>query len=136
MRPLILNLLLICSFAAHGELVVVVDQSSAIDSLTEEQVAGIFLGKTNRFPNGVKAMPVELDDPQLREQFYGKVSGKSLNQLKSYWATLVFTGKGKPPRVMNQVDDVVEKLPDLPGVITYLPAEEVTESMKVVFSTP
>ena len=130
----LLALCLSCSpLVARADFAVVVPQGSPIQTLSEQEVASIFLGKTNRFPNGDRALPLELNDEQLRQRFYQKVSGKSLIQLKSYWATLVFTGKGKPPRVLRDVADMERNLPNLPGAISYVPEEDVTEAMKVVY---
>lgn len=133
MRFLLALCLSMLSLAVRAEFAVVVPQGSPIQTLSEQEVASIFLGKTNRFPNGDRALPLELNDQQLRQLFYQKVSGKSLIQLKSYWATLVFTGKGKPPRMVRDVAEVEWSLPNVPGAITYVHTDEVTDSMKVVY---
>ena len=136
MRILCLLFLAGVSLTCSAQFAVVVPEHSSIDMLSEEQVAGIFLGKTNRFPNGERAQPMELDDEMLRRLFYETMSGKSLTQLNSYWATLVFTGKGRPPKRLSGVEDMVRKLPAQPGAISYLPRKEVPEGMKVVFTHP
>ena len=126
-------LLLLASTGARGEFAVVVADDSPIDSLEEMEVASIFLAKTNRFPNGDRAMPIELKDNPVRSDFYREVSGKTPSQLNSYWATLVFTGKGKPPRGYRDKQEFVQQLEHLPGAISYLPADQVQPGMKVVF---
>jgi len=133
MRVLLMLLLLSTTLLARAEFAVVVDKNSSINTLSGEQVASIFLGKTNRFPNGDRAIPLELNNNVLREDFYKRLSGKSLIQLKSYWATLVFTGKGKPPKVIDNVEEAVERFPNLPGAITYISQDDITDTMKVVY---
>lgn len=136
MRILIICCLLWVPVVCNAQFAVVVHPDLKIERLSEEEVASIFLGKTNRFPNGVLAHPKEVNNAELREHFYAKISGKSLGQLRSYWATLVFTGKGRPPQILERVDDIVQQFPGEQGLITYVPQDQVTAAMKVVYAHP
>lgn len=111
-------------------------KNSSIEALDEQYIANIFLARTNRFPNGEKALPLELKDNVLRDLFYQKIAGKSPKQLYSYWTTLVFTGKGKPPKNFQNHAALQSKLLSSPGSITYKPIEHVTDDMKVVYRFP
>jgi len=121
---------------SHANVVVVVAKHSEIQSLEDKHVANIFLARTSRFPNGEKARPIELKNEALRNDFYLQISGKSSKQLYAYWTTLVFTGKGKPPRSYGDGATLQEKLLSQPGGITYLPLEQVTADMKIVYRFP
>ena len=128
-------LLLVCASLCNAEFAVVVDRDSSIEALEASEVRRIFLGKTNHFPNGDRAKPVEVNNSELRRQFYRQISGKTLSQLNAYWATLLFTGKGRPPQVVEDVEALVEQLPRQPGTITYVPSGEVSTTMKIVYSS-
>lgn len=140
MKLFIALLLLIISQAVSAEervkTVVVVAKNSQIENLTNQHIANIFLARTKRFPNGVKALPIELKNSKVRDVFYQNISGKSPKQLYAYWATLVFTGKGKPPRSYANSAELQTKLLDNLGSITYLPVDQVTDQMKIVYRFP
>ena len=127
---------LLCAGNCLAQTVVVVAKNSVIEQLNDRQIANIFLARTKHFPNGEKASPMELKHNEMRASFYRQISGKTLNQLNAYWTTLVFTGKGKPPRPYSDSRDLLEKFNRQPGAITYLSREQVTARMKVVYSFP
>lgn len=114
-------------------IVVVVPYNSTITSLNSQEVANIFLARTNRFPNGEKTVPVELKNDEIKQKFYQQISGKTPRQLMSYWTALVFTGKGRPPRGYGDFQSLIQKLAGSDNAITYLTESQVTEQMRVVY---
>lgn len=136
MKIMTFLLLYLISCFSFGQVVVVVAQDSSIDVLNEQHVENIFLARTSRYPNGEKAYPIELKDPQSRAYFYLHVSGKSLSQLNAYWTTLIFTGKGRPPKSYTLAKDIERLLSANTGAITYLQSHQVTQNMKVVYRFP
>lgn len=130
-----LSLCIFCHFS-FGQIVVVVAQDSNVEILNEQHVENIFLARTSHFPNGEKAYPLELLDTQSRTDFYQSLSGKSLSQLNAYWTTLIFTGKGRPPKSFSLTKDIEGLLRKYPGAITYLQSHLVTQEMKVVYRFP
>jgi len=128
--------LLLCAGVNAGGLVVVVDKSSPVTRLDQREVASIFLAKTNRIELGGRVVPLELNDTPFRQLFYRQISGKSLAQINSYWTTLIFTGKGRPPKKVGALTELIELLASDPHAITYLPADQITDSMKVVHHLP
>ena len=64
--------------AAQAEIAVIVSAKSAVGNLSGDQVSQIFLGKSNNFPGGGPAIPVDqAEGSAAREDFYTKVTGKS-----------------------------------------------------------
>jgi hypothetical protein len=135
MRSFLMLILLLSSFVARSEaeIVVVVGKTSIISTLDEQHVANIFLARTKQYPNGEKAIPIEITHSDMRIGFYQTISGKTPTQLNAYWTTLVFTGKGKPPMGLSDSKEIEQRLISRPGTITYLRAEDVTDNMKVVY---
>ena len=121
---------------AETELVVVVAKNSPVEILNNREVANIFLSRTKQFPNGDRAVPVERKNNLSRPYFYTRISGKTENQLEAYWTTLIFTGKGKPPKSLKSTEKVLMRLNKHPGTITYMLSNEVTENMKIVYVFP
>lgn len=129
-------LLLFSCLNSFGNTVVVVDKNSPIEQLTSQEIANIFLARTTRYPNGKKAIPLELRNTEIRDDFYTKISGKTSRQLKAYWTTLIFTGKGKPPKGYQNSDALLSTLKTKVGAIAYLSDSQITQGMKVVYRFP
>jgi ABC-type phosphate transport system substrate-binding protein len=88
--------------ASEANVVTVVSAKSPITALSKTQIADIFLGKSNRFPDGAQATPIDQPEASsVREEFYDKVTGKSLAQLKAHWSKIIFTGRGRPPKTAS-----------------------------------
>lgn len=120
---LIASLLLGVAVGANAQIAVVVAQESSISTLSKQDVSRIFLSKTSRLPDGNKALTVEPSATRYQEEFYAGISGKNSAQLKAYWATMIFTGKGQPPRQFETSEDVLRYIQEHPNAIGYVPLE-------------
>jgi ABC-type phosphate transport system substrate-binding protein len=135
---LILPLLLVVATyaaSAHADVVVVVSAKSSIKSLTAEQVTKIFLGKVVTFPDGKTALPI--DQPEgnaVRDEFYTKVAHKSPSQLTAYWAKIIFTGDGRPPKRLADNLAVRKAIASNPNAIGYIDKSAVNRSVRVVLA--
>ena len=61
--------ILMLSSTANSQVVVVVAKNSPLETLDDTYIANIFLSRTNRYPNGDKAIPIELTNLTLRNNF-------------------------------------------------------------------
>lgn len=133
---LTLSLLLVVATYAAGaraDVVVVVSARSSIRSLTPEQTTKIFLGKVVTFPNGQTAVPV--DQPEgsaIRDEFYSRVVRKNPSQLTAYWAKIIFTGDGRPPKLLPDNLAVRKAVAGNPNAIGYIDKSAVNRSVRVV----
>jgi len=100
------------SASSHAELVVIVAPSTNIDSISSEQLQRLYLNKANRFPNGIRLVPLDqkTGSPQRRE-FTEKALGKTPAELSSYWSRRMFSGKGQPPREYRDSTEVCNRSP-------------------------
>ncbi|MFN4292101.1 MAG: phosphate ABC transporter substrate-binding protein [Permianibacter sp.] len=132
LRMLSLTLCCLLSAAAQAEVAVIVNPGNGA-SLSAEDVQRLFLGKLKSFPGGGEATPVNQKEGQpAREQFNQAVLNKSESQLKAYWSQLVFTGKGTPPKELDNDDAIKALVASTPGAIGYIDAAKVDGSVKVV----
>lgn len=123
------------AFAAQAQLAVVVGAKSGTAAMTADQVASIFLGKSNSLPSGSAAAAADLpESAAVREQFYTKVTGKSSAQVKAGWSRLVFSGKATPPKELPSAADVKSFVAGNPDAIGYIEKSAVDGSVKVVLS--
>ena len=128
-----LALALTCAAAQAGDLVVIVSARSSVDALRPDQVAAIFLGQSARFPGG--ALATALDQPigsSERNQFYLRVTGKTPALLKAHWSKLVFTGRGQPPRELQDSAAVRRAVADDTGLIGYIDRQALDPSVRQV----
>lgn len=117
---------------APAEEVAVVSARNPVATLTKDQVADIFLGKTGRFPNGSQAIPIDQSEGSpARDEFYLKFAGKSPAQVKAYWSKIIFTGRGQPPREVSNGAEAKRHVAADPNAITYIDRAMVDASVKV-----
>jgi len=101
--------------------------------LSKSQVAKIFLGKSRRFPDGSRAIPLNQNEGSAeRNTFYQLVSGKSPAQVKAHWSKLIFTGRGRPPKEAASNAAIKALLANSEGNIGYIDSAAVDDSIKVV----
>ena len=125
--------------AAHSAIAgvaVVTSSKSSVNSLDKKQVAKIFLGKTKSFPNGSKATPIDLDSGKTRAKFYSAAVKKTDSQVSAYWARLIFTGKGQPPRKVYDDSEVIGAIAADKSVIGYIDEGSVNSRVKVLLTLP
>ena len=119
---------------AAADYVIIVNPKSAVDTLTREEVVNIFMGRSRKLPSGLRALPVDLALPVVaKDQFYASLVGKSAQEINSYWARLMFTGQGSPPRQADSEEEVLDIVASLKGGIGYVDRKSLTKQVKVVF---
>jgi ABC-type phosphate transport system substrate-binding protein len=116
---------------ALAEVVVVVNPKAAESTMTREQVAQFFLGKS------AAMTPIDqAEDAAVRTEFYKKVTDKDAGQVKALWSKLVFTGKATMPKEVSGSAAVKAAVAANPKAIGYIEKSAVDATVKVVFSAP
>lgn len=130
----LLGFSLFCSGLAWSGVAVVVHPSNTND-MDREEVARIFLGKKKSFANGATAVPIDQSEGSaIRTSFVGEVLQKTDQQVKAYWAQLLFTGRGTPPKSVDSDAAVKKLIAENPALIGYIDSNEVDDSVRVVYS--
>ncbi|OGA23896.1 MAG: hypothetical protein A3I02_08040 [Betaproteobacteria bacterium RIFCSPLOWO2_02_FULL_67_26] len=127
---LVAGLLLASPAATAGDLVVIANAGSGVDKLTREEAVNIFMGRYKKLPSGIAALPV--DESGEKAAFYKALVGKELPEIHSYWARLVFSGQGSPPRQMESAAEVIETIVNNKGAIGYIDKKKLSSRVKVV----
>ncbi len=123
---------LFLSISVYAEVVVVVHPSNG-NAIDESTINKIFVGKAKSFADGTKVMPVnQASSSGATTEFNQKVLKKSSSQLKAYWSKLVFTGKGTPPKEVDNDAAVLKMVASTPNAIGYVSAGSADASVKVV----
>ena len=131
-KNMLLAALLIWVPVSFAEIAVIVNKKNT-DELDANYLQMIFLGKTKGFPSAGKAVPLDLpENSPTRDVFLKSVAKKSKSQFTAYWAKLMFTGKGVPPKVVENEADMIDLVAKNPSIIGYVDAANVTADVRVV----
>ncbi len=131
-RKIVILALLTWVPISFAELAIIVHKSNP-DTMTRDHLQMIFLGKTKGFPSAGKAVPLDLPEGNAaRAVFLKKIAKKTQAQFTAYWAKLMFTGKGVPPRIVESEADMVALVAKNPSIIGYVDAAAVTDDVRVV----
>jgi hypothetical protein len=106
---------------AQADAVVVVAARSPIKALTPDEIVDVFLGRLTKLPDGTRATPVDQHESSpVRTEIYASLASMSPVQLKAYWAKLIFTGRGRPPRAVAGDEEVLRIVRADPAAIGYM----------------
>ena len=123
--------LLVAAAPSFAEVVAVVGAKSPAATMTNDQVAQFFLGKSTSMT------PIDQPDGSaVRNEFYKKVADKEASQAKALWSKLVFTGKATLPKEVAGSADVKKAVAADPKAIGYIEKSAVDASVKVVLTAP
>ena len=120
---------LLLALPALADVVVVVNPKAVEASMTKDQVAQFFLGKSSSMS--------PIDQPEsapVRAEFYKKVTDKDASQVKALWSKLVFTGKATMPKEAADSAAVKKMVASDPKAIGYIDKSAVDASVKVIYT--
>ena len=123
--------LTVAAASSFAEVVAVVGAKSPAATMSNEQVAQFFLGKSSSMT------PIDQPDGNaVRNEFYKKVTDKDASQAKALWSKLVFTGKATPPKEVAGSAEVKKAVAADPKAIGYIEKSAVDATVKVVLTAP
>lgn len=119
--------------AQDADLKIVGNAGTTPESISEKDLARIFLKKKSKWPDGHSAEPVgQKRAPELRERFSQEILGMSLDMVESHWQAQVFSGRGTPPRTLTGDAEVVDFVRRNPGAVGYVTGQAVTSGVNVI----
>lgn len=128
--PLALGFAL-CALAQ--DVVVIVSADNPVDRLSRQQITDIYLGRSDSFPDGRTANPIDQKPGSpAREIFYETVVGRTSAQVRDHWSGIVFTGRGQPPPEVKGDGDMRERVATDPTAIGYVTRDYVDDSVRIV----
>lgn len=122
---------LILSGNALADMVIIVNKENN-STITRDEVKKLYLGKIDKFSNGNTAIPINLNDSDLKNEFDASIIGRNSAQVTAYWSKAVFTGAGTPPKQVNDQSEVLKLVSSNPDVIGYIDKSLVTDNVKVI----
>ena len=132
MRLIFLLLWLTNLALAESEYIVIVHPKSTLENITSQSLKNLFLSKTRYLPDGSRAYVAEANINELKNDFYKDIAKKSELELRAYWATMIFSGNGKPPRQFQSSIEVCQYIKETPGSIAYVQRDSLLDGVKVL----
>ena len=127
--------LLLSAAAAHAapDMVVITNPASGVERLTRDEVTAIYMGRTKKLPSGITALPIDQAaiNPE-KTRFYHELINKELAEINSYWARLIFSGQGSPPRQADNSVEVLDIVSANKGAIGYVLRSVADRRVKIV----
>lgn len=88
--------------------------------LSKEELREIFFARQTRWSDGSPIYPFVLpDDNPLHIRFSKEILGVYPYQLRAAWDRMIYSGTGVPPAVVDDVEEMREKIEQTPGGIGY-----------------
>jgi len=128
--------------SAGRDIVVVVNKLNPVETLSDKELANIFLGKKSVWSAGTPIVTCDLVEPGMDEKntamalFAEKFLHKDMVSLKSYWIKMIFSARRRPPLALGHPEDVIRFVSENRGGIGYVYAGQATEEVKVVRVRP
>jgi len=120
------------SSSSFADVAVIVNTANSA-TIDDGEIPRIFLGKIKKFSSGDQVTLVNLKyNEPVRNEFENKVLSKKPSQVKAYWAKLMFSGKGKPPKELASDKDILAFVAANPSAVGYVAEASVDGSVKVI----
>ncbi len=129
---LVICILMAWSATAMASGVVLIANSGVEEeSLSQKDVQAIFLNKKNSLANGKVKIAVQ-KNAVVHEAFLKTYVKKSPTQFKRYYKKLVFTGKGKAPKLVADDNAMLAFVASTPGALGYVSEGSALDQVKVI----
>jgi ABC-type phosphate transport system substrate-binding protein len=120
-------LLGLATCAAQAQVVVIANPAAG--ALTKDEVADLFLGKSQSLT------PIDQSDGSpIYADFYKKATGRDVAQVKSTWSRIVFSGKGQAPKQLPDSGAVKKAVAADPKAVGYVEKSAVDGTVKVLLT--
>lgn len=120
-RRVVLGVMLFATVELHAlDAVVIANDSVSVTQLSPSALKAIYTGKTMYWEGGQGISLVVADgsaDAALQE-----ASGMGATQFRTHWQRLAFSGRGQPPKKVDNVEKAIALVKATRGAIAILPA--------------
>ncbi len=111
---------------------IVVDRDNPLNDIGVEALRSLFLGKRREWPDGTRAVPVDLESGGPHRAFCSTVLRMSEADYERYWVDEKVRGAGTGPRPLSSSSMVVRLVARVRGAVGYVPLSRIDGSVKVL----
>lgn len=115
------------------DIAIIVHPTTPVQQLKPDQLVSIFTGSMRSWPDGKNIVAFNAPaKTELRMAFDQEVLSMTPEQNGRFWIDAQIRGFGRPPRQFPDPALAVRLVATLPGAVSYVPANLVNSSVKVV----
>ena len=123
--------------STQGAVRIIVHPEVAVSSLSQAEVARIYLGKKTFWESGARISPSLLDEESpVTESFIEENLKKTVRQYRAYWKRYLFSGQGAAPKTFSSSKQVADFVAANPGAVGVVDAGYSDDRVKVVELKP
>lgn len=113
--------------------VIIVNKANPVKSLTVVELRRIFTKQTRMWPHAESMVPVDWDaTSEIRQVFSQRVLNRSVREMAEFWVQQSITQGLAPPSTQKSSRAVLRFVASVPGAISYVPPNEVDDSVNIV----
>lgn len=118
--------------ACAGDVVVIANPSVQADSISASELRRVFLLEQKSLADGTHVEPVLAKGGSAHASFLKECVGKSDDDLRNFYRTLVFTGTGWMPKSLASDSQIVAYVAKTKGAIGYVDSDSALQGVKVL----
>jgi TonB family protein len=111
---------------------VIANSSVKADTISEDELKLVFLGERISLTDGTHVEPVFMKEGPVDRAFLRKYLGVTEDDLQIHYRTLLFTGRGSMPKVLESDAAVVAYVAETRGAIGYVSASANALGVKIL----
>ena len=129
----ILTVAALSQATAQESVKIIVNPDVELSSLSQAELARIYLGKKTFWESGSRISPSLLNEKsKLTKLFLEESVRKTVRQYRAYWKRRLFSGQGTAPKTFASSRQVANYVADNPGAIGVVDASFADDRVKVV----
>ncbi|MET2897467.1 hypothetical protein ABXV22_03970 [Vibrio rotiferianus] len=109
--------------------------NSEFSELSITKARKLYRGKTKRLQGHRVELADWPDTSSERSEFYRYLLNKNIAQMNAHWASLSFSGKARPPKVIDNsnIDTLLEWMKEKPNRIGYAPVSSLPSNAQILY---
>jgi len=136
-RWALLALLFSIACPTSAEIAIITHPSLKASKLSIDDTAKLFLNTNPVLPDGTRVTLIaQSTTTESAKEFNNKVLHKKDQELRAYWARIIFSGSGQPPKTVDSDKTVKNMVASTPSAIGYIDVSAVDTSVKVILLVP
>lgn len=134
---LIVGLWLASAAGAQAQTKVIVSTDVEVASISQVEIARIYLGKKTFWDSGARIEPSLLnEDSPLTASFLEENLKKTVRQFRAYWKRHLFSGQGTAPKTFASSKQVADYVTANPGAIGVVDGSYTDDRVKFIELKP
>ncbi len=116
---------------SHAQVAVIAHQDASVDEANAETLKAIYLLEQSKWDDGSEIVRFDLNsEGSTKTVFYDHI-GQSVSDVKKVWLRKKLSGEAQPPEKVSS-DQMIDKVSSTSAAIGYVPADAVTDAVKVI----